>query len=170
MLHVNFGDREYFVASELEGGTTLRQKKLSRKKAYKLIREIRSKTDQIDLLQYVDDIDGDFSEEEKYELDLAGISNGFLSELICTLTGYKVEVYGEVEKLYPCPCCGYRTLTERYDSKEGTGYDICPYCNWEDDGTVVIDVARSINKGSILDYRERLRRETNKYYIEKWLK
>lgn len=30
--------------------------------------------------------------------------------------------------LYPCPCCGYRTLPER------GGYDICPVCYWEDDG------------------------------------
>jgi hypothetical protein len=29
---------------------------------------------------------------------------------------------------YPCPCCGYPTLTER------GGYDICPLCGWEDDG------------------------------------
>ena len=29
---------------------------------------------------------------------------------------------------YRCPCCGYRTLTER------GGYDICPVCFWEDDG------------------------------------
>jgi hypothetical protein len=29
---------------------------------------------------------------------------------------------------YCCPCCGYRTLTER------GGYDICRVCFWEDDG------------------------------------
>ena len=27
-----------------------------------------------------------------------------------------------------CPCCQYRTLTER------GGFDICPVCFWEDDG------------------------------------
>ena len=30
--------------------------------------------------------------------------------------------------IYACPCCGYPTLHER------GGYDICPLCNWEDDG------------------------------------
>ena len=32
------------------------------------------------------------------------------------------------EKKYKCPCCGFRTLTER------GGYEICPVCFWEDDG------------------------------------
>ena len=30
--------------------------------------------------------------------------------------------------VYPCPCCGFRTLKER------AGYEICPVCCWEDDG------------------------------------
>src|SRR5438046_2171564 len=29
---------------------------------------------------------------------------------------------------YRCPCCGYRTLTER------GAYEMCPVCWWEDDG------------------------------------
>jgi len=29
---------------------------------------------------------------------------------------------------YPCPCCGFVTLTER------GMYEICPVCFWEDDG------------------------------------
>ncbi|GAA4561508.1 CPCC family cysteine-rich protein [Planotetraspora kaengkrachanensis] len=29
---------------------------------------------------------------------------------------------------YPCPCCGFLTLSER------GGYEICPVCFWEDDG------------------------------------
>ena len=29
---------------------------------------------------------------------------------------------------YTCPCCGYPTLDER------GGYEICPLCNWEDEG------------------------------------
>ncbi|MCV6637184.1 CPCC family cysteine-rich protein [Candidatus Albibeggiatoa sp. nov. NOAA] len=35
------------------------------------------------------------------------------------------------EKLacYPCPCCGYFTLSEK---PSGT-FEICPVCNWEDD-------------------------------------
>lgn len=33
------------------------------------------------------------------------------------------------EKGYPCPCCGFLTLSE--DTRET--FEICPVCNWEDD-------------------------------------
>ena len=45
-----------------------------------------------------------------------------------------VEPFANVFKVplpgvnYACPCCGYKTLTER------GGYEICPVCFWEDDG------------------------------------
>lgn len=58
--------------------------------------------------------------------------------------------------LLPCPCCGAHTLTERYDLLQGTGYDICSFCDWEDDGTTDIHAYQSINRGSIADYRKRL--------------
>ena len=32
-------------------------------------------------------------------------------------------------KRYPCPCCGFLTLSEE---PPGT-FEICPVCNWEDD-------------------------------------
>lgn len=32
-------------------------------------------------------------------------------------------------KKYPCPCCGYGTLSEE---PPGT-FEICPVCYWEDD-------------------------------------
>lgn len=31
--------------------------------------------------------------------------------------------------LHPCPCCGFRTMTEA----ERGGYEICGVCGWEDD-------------------------------------
>ncbi len=45
----------------------------------------------------------------------------------------KLESHSVVQKpegnsCYACPCCGYKTLSER------GGYDICPICFWEDDG------------------------------------
>jgi hypothetical protein len=30
--------------------------------------------------------------------------------------------------MVPCPCCGFRTLSEH------AGFELCPVCYWEDDG------------------------------------
>ena len=133
-----------------------------------MIGEIRSILEEkLDLSEYFGN-DCDL----KTELDIytQGVSNGFLSEILCAVTGYQLEVCGEVEELYPCPCCGLRTLTERHDQDEGTGYDICPYCKWEDDGTTDVKSIRSINHGSMEEYRSRIRTNINKYYIDKWFK
>ena len=39
------------------------------------------------------------------------------------------------QELYPCPCCGYLTLSQEAD---GT-YELCPICFWEDDGVQLDD-------------------------------
>lgn len=47
---------------------------------------------------------------------------------------------------YPCPCCGYQTLTAE---PPGT-YQLCPICFWEDDGnTVGNDGAAGSNQVSL---------------------
>lgn len=145
----------------------MKQINMSRENAYKLIELIRNYVEKdIDLLGYFEN--NPDVEKTELQVDFLGVSNGFLSEIIHAITGYEVEVYGDVEKLFTCPCCGFKTLTERFDVKEGTGYDICPYCNWEDDGTIETNVYRSINKGSIDDYRNNLKANFNRYYINKW--
>lgn len=143
---------------------------ISREKAIKLISEIRDIIEkEVELSKYFGNIFIERSEEKiELETDIQGVSNGFLSEILCVIIGYDIEVCGEVERLFPCPCCGLRTLTEIYNPSEGTGYEICPYCNWEDDGTTDIKAYRSINKGSIEDYRKNIQKNYNKYYINKW--
>lgn len=144
--------------------------RISRENAIKLIGDIRkvSETD-IDLKKYFDvTFFENNMEQTELDIEVQGISNGFLSEILCMITGQNIEIYGDVERLFPCPCCGLRTLTEEYNLDEVTGYDICPYCNWEDDGTTDINAYRSINRGSIADYRNRIRENYNKYYINKW--
>ena len=141
--------------------------RISRENAIKLIGDIRkvSETD-IDLKKYFDvTFFENNMEQTELDIEVQGISNGFLSEILCMITGQNIEIYGDAERLFPCPCCGLRTLTEEYNLDEGTGYDICPYCNWEDDGTTDINAYRSINRGSIADYRNRIRVNYNKYYI-----
>mgnify|MGYP000033766473 FL=1 len=147
-------------------------KKISRKDAIHLIVKVQNIIEKkVDLSKYFSEDQWINSIEEKeVDTDFQGVSNGFLSEIIQSITGYKVEVCGEVEVLLPCPCCGFRTLTESYNPIEGTGYDICPYCNWEDDGTIDANTYRSINRGSIADYRQKIQENFNQYYINKWIK
>ena len=99
-----------------------------------------------------------------------GFSNGFLSEVINTIFGYECEVIGDVTPLFKCSCCGFRTLTEVYDPINGTGFDICPYCGWEDDGTRDFMTYSSVNKGRIVDYQQKINNNQNKYYTLKWLR
>lgn len=40
-----------------------------------------------------------------------------------------------VTNKFTCPCCGYKTFTEK---PNGT-YDICEICFWEDDATQLAD-------------------------------
>lgn len=107
---------------------------------------------------------------DKIKYELIGCSNGFLTEFYLTLTGEKVEVIGETQKLFSCPCCGFQTLSEIYDVQKGTGYDICRYCQWEDDGTVDVNKSSSVNQGSISDYRQHILENSNFFYKGKWLK
>ena len=107
---------------------------------------------------------------DKIKYELIGCSNGFLSDFYLTLTGERVEVIGETKRLFSCPCCGFQTLLEVYDAQKGTGYDICRYCQWEDDGTVEVSRHSSINRGSISDYRQYILENRKFFYKNKWLK
>lgn len=98
----------------------------------------------------------------------AGVSNGFLTQVCEAITGQTLEVTGTFEPRLPCPCCKRRTLTELFDSELGTGYDVCDYCRWEDDGTTDARTRSSANRGSMEEYRDRIRSEQNYYAREKW--
>lgn len=41
-----------------------------------------------------------------------------------------------VEKGYPCACCGFLTMGE----PEAGSFDICPVCYWEDDNVQFADI------------------------------
>ena len=78
----------------------------------------------------------DLTRREKYlpliELALLhefkGIKNSYIESLILKNLKKNIEISGDVEKLYSCPCCEYLTLYDLAD------YDICRLCKWEDDG------------------------------------
>ena len=98
----------------------------------------------------------------------SGVSNGYLSQACEVISGLKLEVTGEPDARFACPCCHKRTLTEPFNSALGTGYDVCDHCGWEDDGTSNDQDYSSVNHGSMADYRMRMSRESNYYDCEKW--
>ncbi len=150
-------------------------KTVLRHDAIEIIKMVRQLIDSNNEMQiYLNDLsentDSPKNIEDEADIICQGVSNGFISEIIQIISGHSVEVVGDVEELYKCPCCGYKTLTEKYSTIEGTGYDICAYCEWEDDGTVTNNSYSSVNRGTISDYQNRMRIEQNKYYIDKWYK
>jgi hypothetical protein len=90
----------------------------------------------------------------------AGVSNGFLSQVCEAISGLKLEVIGEPNARFTCPCCHKRTLSELFDPALGTGYDVCDHCGWEDDGTLNDQDYSGPNHGTIAEYRARMRRES----------
>jgi hypothetical protein len=98
----------------------------------------------------------------------SGVRNGFLSQICEALLGVRIEVTGDAEVLLPCPCCRRRTLTETYDVDAGTGYDICDYCGWEDDGTSDEQRVSGVNHGTLAEYRARITREEAMRRCDKW--
>jgi hypothetical protein len=97
-----------------------------------------------------------------------GVQNGHLSEIYEAITGERVEVVGDAGTLLECPCCGYRTLGERFDAEAGTGFDVCRYCGWEDDGTSNPESRSSANKGSMAEYRQRMSERGNFFARDRW--
>ncbi len=65
---------------------------------------------------------------------MKGVSNIYLRDEIRKIFyDFTIQVDGDIEEMYPCPCCSFLTLSGRGD------YEICPVCFWEDDGSDDID-------------------------------
>lgn len=145
------------------------RKTISRAEAIKTIAQAREAVCSAEELQLLLE---DAQENTVYEALLAyyaGVTNGFLSQVCEAITGEIIEVIGNPAELLPCPCCNRKTLTERYDPMAGTGYNICSYCWWEDDGTADENMRSGVNRGSMKEYRERIRADSNYYQREKWI-
>ncbi|QPQ30171.1 CPCC family cysteine-rich protein [Lysinibacillus sp. JNUCC-51] len=84
---------------------------------------------------------------------LVGISNNFLKKFLEDCFKDDVNIIGDEEVLYKCPCCGYLTLSTRGE------YEVCRVCMWEDDGGTENDIERisTVNHSSIKDYRDKHR-------------
>ena len=57
-----------------------------------------------------------------------GVKNDYIAKLLYELLDTDVSIEGSAENLFKCPCCQYKTLDMRGE------YEICPVCQWEDDG------------------------------------
>ncbi|MFJ7143613.1 CPCC family cysteine-rich protein [Pseudomonas protegens] len=68
----------------------------------------------------------------------------------------------DTEYLQACPCCKYRTLSER------GAYEICDLCHWEDDGMQVLDVQSGPNAMTLGQAREKFTREMSHLPLDKW--
>ena len=91
---------------------------------------------QKEILKDEDSPDANESTDIKYsplilihlEHGFIGARNEYIADEISDLKGEKISVEGEVEDLFSCPCCGYKTLEVRGE------YFICEVCMWEDAG------------------------------------
>lgn len=87
---------------------------------------------------------------------------------LLSLDMYKADYIGKIEKNpnyrfvdeqsegyiaepHECPVCG------KYQFKDHSCFDICPYCGWEDDGTDKDDSIQGANDLCFKDYQERYR-------------
>lgn len=88
--------------------------------------------------------------------------NDFIAELYEFLFQCPVSVFGSRTELIACKCCGFETL------EEAGGYNICKWCGWEDDGTTDPCLKVSINRGSMNDYRDKLKASNRLSLFHRW--
>jgi hypothetical protein len=93
-----------------------------------------------------------------------GVTNYFLSESMIEMELGEYEVYGDVEPLETCPCCGYRTLSSKVN------YDICGLCNWEDNGVVNPETYSNPNYMTLGKAREKFVKNMGSLPLGKWAK
>jgi len=94
--------------------------------------------------------------------EYAAASNMLLAEIFEFSTCQSVIVAGTPVFLAKCKCCGLRTITEP------GSYEICRWCNWEDDGTLDAQVVSSVNRSSIEMVRQELRRTGRLSKFHRW--
>lgn len=81
-----------------------------------------------------------------------GVKNEYLTHQMDTIGYHNLYIEGEKEALYPCPCCGYETLSLYGE------YEICPVCFWEDSGTRNPEQYSGPNHMTLAEGRENYRR------------
>lgn len=144
------------------------RKVLSRKDVIQELAKFHREAGKYDIKELISD---GFTGASEYEVVLewityryASSTNIFLAELYEFVRYETVRVTGDPVRLHPCKCCGYRTIDEPND------YDICSWCGWEDDGTTNPNKRMSINRGSMSEYRAKLRDHSRDQLFHRWVK
>lgn len=81
------------------------------------------------------------------EEKLALYTNDYLQSYLSERADIAISVLGVGINLYPCPCCGFKTLKEKGE------YFICAVCFWEDDGTVDMNTLSVVNRMTLAEAR-----------------
>ncbi|UQS14287.1 CPCC family cysteine-rich protein [Pseudomonas sp. HS6] len=118
-----------------------------------------------------DDLPNDINDSKYNELiqvaltsKFKGVTNIYLSKKLASLKLGDYEVYGDIEPLEVCPCCGYHTLPSLAD------YDICDLCHWEDNGTTSLDSYSSPNHMTLREAKESFAKKSENLPLDKWLR
>ena len=93
-----------------------------------------------------------------------GVTNEYLHKELSSNGFGDYEVVGTIEQMQVCPCCLYHTLKERCN------FDICPLCDWEDNGIEELDVYSGPNHMTLRQAKERFAANAGKLDLRKWLK
>lgn len=89
----------------------------------------------------------DYNKEVQQFLKLRynGVKNEYLEKELEKVYHKKIRVEGTPTTLFPCPCCDYKSLTDRGE------YSICKVCFWEDDGNTNLQKYSSVNKMTLME-------------------
>ncbi|MGF6488899.1 CPCC family cysteine-rich protein [Pseudomonas frederiksbergensis] len=93
-----------------------------------------------------------------------GVTNTYLSNAMQKIGLGRYEVYGDIELLEVCPCCGFRTLPSI------ANYDICGLCAWEDNGVTDTETYSGPNHMTLGEAKEKFAKNMDALPLEKWNK
>jgi hypothetical protein len=93
-----------------------------------------------------------------------GVQNTYISDALQKMGLGEYDVYGDIELLEKCPCCGFRTLPSK------SNYDICGLCHWEDNGVVNPETYSGPNHMTLKEAKERFKQNMLALPLDKWVK
>ena len=115
-----------------------------------ILMDIYSENDEYENI--VDVSDATYNKEilDYITVGFTGITNLYLEKEGFKIDGFNSKITdGEDYSLLKCYCCDYKTIFQRGH------YDICPLCNWEDDGSDDLLKYSSANRSNLFDAKKK---------------